>query len=114
MSEPDLYPLSFAPIFQYRLWGGRRLGDWMDVTLPGGADNTIGEAWILSDREDHASAVAEGPLKGTTLTELIKTAPRGLLGRFAGKVDRFPLLLKFLDVEQMLSVQVHPRDDQVE
>ncbi len=112
MSEPDLYPLGFAPIFQYRLWGGRRLGDWMDAKLPGDKDNTIGEAWILSDRQDHASPVIDGPLKDATLTELMKSAPRGLLGRYAGKTDRFPLLLKFLDVEQMLSVQVHPRDDQ--
>ena len=108
----DLYPLSFEPIFQYRLWGGRRLGGWMDKTLPGGEDNTIGEAWILSDRKDHASAVTEGPLKGRTLTDLMRQAPKALLGRFAGRFDRFPLLLKFLDVEQMLSVQVHPRDDQ--
>ncbi len=108
----DLYPLSFDPIFQYRLWGGRRLAGWMDKVLPGGEDNTIGEAWILSDRKDHASTVAEGPLKGSTLTDLMRDFRKALLGRFAGRFDRFPLLLKFLDVEQMLSVQVHPRDDQ--
>ena len=107
-----LYPLRFEPLFQYRLWGGRRLGPWMQATLPGGDDNPIGEAWILSDRKDHASPVAEGPLKGRTLTELMAEAKDALLGRFAGRFDRFPLLLKFLDVEQMLSVQVHPRDDQ--
>lgn len=107
-----LYPLRFEPLFQYRLWGGRRLGPWMKATLPGGDDNSIGEAWILSDRKDHASPVAEGPLKGRTLTELMAEAKDALLGRFAGRFDRFPLLLKFLDVEQMLSVQVHPRDDQ--
>ncbi len=112
MTMTDLYPLSFDPIFQYRLWGGRRLGGWMDKALPGGADNTIGEAWILSDRTDHASPVTEGALKGTTLTELMQRARQALLGRFAGRFERFPLLLKFLDVEQMLSVQVHPRDDQ--
>ncbi len=109
----DLYPLSFDPIFQYRLWGGRRLARWMDKVLPGGEDNTIGEAWILSDRKDHASAVADGPLKGATLSGLMRDAPKALLGRFAGRFDRFPLLLKFLDVEKMLSVQVHPRDDQI-
>lgn len=110
----DLYPLSFEPIFQYRLWGGRRLGPWMDKTLPGGDDNTIGEAWILSDRADHASPISEGPLKGVTLSELMRDRRSDLLGRFADRFDRFPLLLKFLDVEQMLSVQVHPRDDQAD
>jgi len=112
LSPSSLYPLSFEPIFQYRLWGGRRLGDWMDKALPGGDDNTIGEAWILSDRSDHASPVADGPLKGATLTDLMRRVPEALLGRFAGRFERFPLLLKFLDVEKMLSVQVHPRDDQ--
>ena len=113
MTAPALYPLRFEPLFQYRLWGGRRLGAWMGAALPGAEDNTIGEAWILSDRKDHASPVAEGPLKGKTLSELMADAGQALLGRFAGRFDRFPLLLKFLDVEQMLSVQVHPRDDQV-
>ena len=76
MTHLQLYPLSFEPIFQYRLWGGRRLGGWMNKPLP---DGPIGEAWILSDRDDHASEVAEGPLRGKTITELMaqaKAAPR--------------------------------------
>jgi mannose-6-phosphate isomerase len=107
--DQTLYPLRFEPIFQYRLWGGRRLGDWMHATLP---DGPIGEAWILSDRADHASKVAEGPLKGATITDLMGQSKADILGNLAGHFDRFPLLLKFLDVRQMLSVQVHPRDDQ--
>ena len=106
-----LPPLRFEPLFQYRLWGGRRLGDWMDATLPEGP---VCEAWILSDREGHANVVAEGPHKGTTITDLIRTFEKEIMGRLAGRFDRFPLLLKFLDVEKMLSVQVHPRDDQLE
>lgn len=101
-----LYPLRFNPIFQYRLWGGRLLEDWMDTPLP---DGPIGEAWILSDRADHASVVAEGPLKGRTLTELMRDSKAALLGD--APFERFPLLLKFLDVRQLLSVQVHPRDN---
>ncbi len=111
MTEPVLYPIRFEPIFQYRLWGGRRLGGWMHATLP---DGPVGEAWVLSDRADHASKVADGPLKGATLTELMASFKTGILGDLAGHFDRFPLLLKFLDVRQMLSVQVHPRDDQKE
>lgn len=108
----SLYPLRFDPIFQYRLWGGRRLGDWMNRPLPG--DDAIGEAWVLSDRDDQASQVAEGPLKGTTITALMVQSRDQILGELSHRFERFPLLLKFLDVEKMLSVQVHPRDDQKE
>ncbi|WP_255602184.1 type I phosphomannose isomerase catalytic subunit [Glacieibacterium megasporae] len=80
----------------------------MATKLP---DGPIGEAWVLSDRPDHASRISDGPLAGRTITELMATAKTQILGRFAERFDRFPLLLKFLDVAQMLSVQVHPRDD---
>ncbi|HUO23386.1 MAG TPA: type I phosphomannose isomerase catalytic subunit [Caulobacteraceae bacterium] len=110
MSAQALYPLRFEPLFQYRLWGGRKLGAWMDEPLP--PHDPIGEAWILSDRPDHASPIANGPLKGRTLTDLMREHKDALLGPRAQQIDRFPLLLKFLDVKQMLSVQVHPRDDQ--
>jgi mannose-6-phosphate isomerase len=108
MTDQPFYPLRFEPIFQYRLWGGRRLGAWLDKSLP---DGPIGEAWVLSDRDDHASLVADGPLKGSTLTELMARSKAEILGGLAARFDRFPLLLKFLDVRQMLSVQVHPSDD---
>jgi mannose-6-phosphate isomerase len=107
MSGLPIYPLRFDPIFQYRLWGGRRIADWSDKPLP---DGLIGEAWLLSDREDNPSRVAKGPLKGQTLAQLIGQSPDWLLGKLAPRFRRFPLLLKFLDVSQMLSVQVHPSD----
>jgi mannose-6-phosphate isomerase len=103
-----LYPLRFEPIYQYRLWGGRRLASWLAAPLPG--DGAIGEAWLLSDRDDHPSRVAEGPLKGRTIAELLAHAPERVLGNLTGRFRRFPLLLKFLDVQKMLSVQVHPPD----
>jgi mannose-6-phosphate isomerase len=106
----DLHPLRFEPIFQYRLWGGRDLGPWLGAQLPG--EGPIGEAWVLSDRDDHPSRVAEGALEGVTLTELMTDSRVLLLGDRLAKFNRFPLLLKFLDVREMLSVQVHPRDDQ--
>lgn len=56
ISQVLLYPLRFEPIYQYRLWGGRRLGDLLTAPLPSGPG---GEAWILSDRDDHPSRVAE-------------------------------------------------------
>ncbi len=112
MTTDDLYPLRFEPMFQYRLWGGRDLGDFMHTALPG--DDPIGEAWILSDRAEFASKIGNGPLAGRTLTDLMRARKGDILGRQAARFDRFPLLLKFLDVEKMLSVQVHPRDDQTD
>ena len=108
MSQQLLYPLRFEPIYQYRLWGGRRLADLLTAPLPG--DGPIGEAWVLSDRDDHPSHVADGPLKGRTIGQLLKQFPEQMLGKLAGRFPRFPLLLKFLDAREMLSVQVHPGD----
>jgi len=110
MINVPMYPLRFEPIYQYRLWGGRRLADWLKAPLPG--DGPIGEAWLLSDRDDHASKVADGPLKGSTIRELIEQSPSPLLGKLAGRFRRFPVLLKFLDAREKLSVQIHPEDDQ--
>jgi mannose-6-phosphate isomerase len=103
-----LYPLRFEPINQYRLWGGRRLSDLLSAPLTG--DGPIGEAWILSDRDDHQSQVANGPLKGQTIGELMEEFRGQLMGKLAPRFRRFPLLLKFLDAHELLSVQVHPSD----
>lgn len=110
MSSIPLYPLRFEPIYQYRLWGGRRLSKLLSAPLPD--DGPIGEAWLLSDRDDHQSRVADGPLKGQTLGQLLEKRPEQLLGKLAGRFRRFPLLLKFLDARDTLSVQVHPSDRQ--
>jgi mannose-6-phosphate isomerase len=108
MDHPRLYPLRFKPICQYRPWGGRRLAGLLSAPLPG--DGPIGEAWLLSDRDDHPSLVADGPLKGQTIGQILKESPGDLLGNLAGHYAHFPLLLKFLDVQEALSVQVHPSD----
>jgi mannose-6-phosphate isomerase len=100
-----LYPLRFEPIYQYRLWGGRHLADLLTTPLPSGP---VGEAWILSDRDDHQSRVTDGSLTGRTIGQLLQQFPKQILGKLAGRFRRFPLLLKFLDVHEMLSVQVHP------
>jgi mannose-6-phosphate isomerase len=107
-----LYPLAFEPIYQYRLWGGRRLANWLKAPLPG--EGPIGEAWLLSDRDGHPSRVANGPLKGRTITQLMEQSRAEILGTLASRFRRFPLLLKFLDVREMLSVQVHPPDDKID
>ncbi|QOW11854.1 mannose-6-phosphate isomerase [Kaistella flava (ex Peng et al. 2021)] len=108
----SIYPLKFDPIYQYRLWGGRKLADLLSTPLP--ENEPIGEAWILSDRKDHANEVSEGPLQGTTLTELMKDFKYEIMGKMGDWFDQFPLLLKFLDCKEVLSVQVHPSDNQKE
>jgi len=110
ISQIPLYPMQFEPIYQYRIWGGRRLADLLTAPLPD--NDPIGEAWILSDRDDHASRVANGRLKGQTISQLMEHWPVQLMGKLAGRFSRFPLLLKFLDAREMLSVQVHPSDQQ--
>ncbi|HZL51561.1 MAG TPA: type I phosphomannose isomerase catalytic subunit [Terracidiphilus sp.] len=104
-----LYPLRFEPIYQYRLWGGRRLASLLSAPLPG--DGPIGEAWVLSDRTDHQSVITNGQLKGQTLGQVIEQFREQLMGKLSSRFHCFPLLLKFLDAREMLSVQVHPSDD---
>jgi mannose-6-phosphate isomerase len=107
MSPTLLYPLFFEPLYQYRLWGGRRLAALLKAPLP---DGPIGEAWILSDRDEHMSLVSNGALQGQTIHQLMERFPQQMMGALQGRFARFPLLLKFLDAQQMLSVQVHPSD----
>jgi mannose-6-phosphate isomerase len=110
LNAVPLYPLRFEPLYQYRLWGGRRLADVLSLTLPG--VDPVGEVWILSDRDEHSSVVADGPLKGVTLGQLVSQCPDRLFGGPRAGLSQFPLLLKFLDVRAALSVQVHPSDRQ--
>jgi len=105
----QLYPLRFDPIYQYRIWGGRHLANFLTTPLP---DGLVGEAWMLSDRDSHTSLVSNGSLKGQTIGQLFQQSQELLMGKLAGKFNRFPLLLKFLDASEMLSVQVHPTDEQ--
>ena len=104
-----MYPLRLETIYQYRLWGGRRLANLLITPLPTGP---VGEAWVLSDRDGHASRVSSGAFKGQTITRLLEEFPEPLMGRLAQRFHRFPLLLKFLDAREMVSVQVHPSDSQ--
>jgi len=112
MEQIALYPLKFEPIYQYRIWGGRRLGNLLLKPLP--ANDPVGEAWILSDRDDHPSKITNGKLKGQTISDIFNHSYEQLMGKQSAKFERFPLLLKFLDCQQVLSVQVHPSDQQKE
>ena len=81
----------------------------LSAPLPG--DGPLGEAWVLSDdRTDYQSLVANGPLKGQTLGQMMERFRVQMMGKLSSRFTRFPLLLKFLDAHAMLSVQVHPSD----
>jgi mannose-6-phosphate isomerase len=98
--------LRFVPLYQERVWGGRRLAELYGRQLADG--RPIGESWELVDRPEAQSVVAGGPLAGVTLGELWRDR-RELFGtRAASGPDRFPLLIKLLDARDVLSVQVHP------
>ena len=108
----QIYPLKFDPIYQYRIWGGRKLEHFLSKPLP---DNEpVGEAWIISDRKDHSNQVSQGNLKGLTLTNLMLDFRYEIMGKLGYHFEQFPLLLKFLDCNEVLSVQVHPSDHQKE
>jgi mannose-6-phosphate isomerase len=101
----DAYPLLFSPLLKPRIWGGRRLAT-LGKSLP--AEGGIGESWEIADLEDDQSVVRNGPAAGATLSSLVADWGPDLLGPALPVSGRFPLLIKFLDAEQILSVQVHP------
>lgn len=100
------YPLTFHPILKDRVWGGRNLETLYGKPLP--PDQPIGESWEISDRPEGVSVVANGPLAGKDLRWLMENHRDELLGRSSSHAGRFPLLIKILDAQTDLSVQVHP------
>jgi len=104
-----LYPLTFEPIFKSMLWGGRRLPEFLGQEPPHA--DPIGEAWVLSDVDGSLSPVTVGAHAGKTLRDLALLYPQELFGNRIPNDGKFPLLLKFIDARQELSVQVHPDDE---
>nr|WP_294788131.1 type I phosphomannose isomerase catalytic subunit [uncultured Flavobacterium sp.] len=105
----NLYPLQFEPILKERIWGGEKLKTILNKPI---VSKITGESWELSTVEGDVSVVANGDLKGKSLMDLIDETPDAVLGtkvyeRF-GK--QFPLLFKYLDAREDLSIQVHPND----
>jgi len=101
-----LYPLTFQPIFKDRVWGGRRLEQLYGKALPPGTP--IGESWEITDRPEGVSVVTNGPLAGRDLRWLMENHAGALLGDSQPCAGRFPLLVKILDAQEKLSLQVHP------
>jgi len=99
------YPLKFEEIFKEKVWGGRRLEVLLGKALP--PDIKIGESWEIADHGEDTTSVRNGSWAGTPLSRLLTEAGDALTGRSA---EVFPLLLKFIDADDVLSVQVHPDD----
>ena len=105
----SLHPLRFEPIFKRLVWGGRKLATVLGKPIGEGSE--YAESWEISDHRGDVSRVLDGPLAGSTLRELIASHGEGLFGPAVGAREQFPLLVKFIDARQDLSVQVHPDDD---
>lgn len=101
-----LYPLTFQPLLKERVWGGRKLETLFHKPLPPG--KLIGESWEISDRPGDISVIANGPLAGRDLRWLMEHHGEELLGEATALAGRFPLLVKILDAQEKLSLQVHP------
>ncbi len=128
----EMYPLKSAPVFKERIWGGRRLEEVFGKPLPPG--RKIGESWEIADLREGQSRIANGPLTGQTLGEVVRahagemagirqdvedrgqrtedreqdTDPSSVVRHPPSGLHPFPLLVKFLDAQEVLSVQVHP------
>ncbi len=103
----DVYPLKFSPIYKEKIWGGRNLQRLYNRALPNSMP--IGESWELTDLVEGVSINCDGEYSGRTLTDLTQNLGERLLGKTKPMDDgRFPLLLKILDANDILSLQVHP------
>lgn len=100
-------PLLMHPHFSPRPWGGTRLGRVLGKDVP--ACERIGESWELSDHPNGRSRIAGGPFSGVAFGDVLRQFPFPMIGA-AHAPDRYPLLVKFIDAEDDLSIQVHPDD----
>ena len=103
-----LYPLKFQPILKQKVWGGNKLQELFQKN----AEGNVGESWEISGVEENISEIANGPLRGNTLNWALKNYKEKLVGESVYKNfgNQFPLLFKFIDAREDLSVQVHPDD----
>jgi mannose-6-phosphate isomerase len=105
-NENELYPLRFSPLLKEKVWGGAKIAKRFQQEVPAG--QAIGEAWVVWDQ----LAVENGALRGKRLADLVRDDPDSILGQrlVARHQHIFPLLVKILDAQETLSVQVHPGD----
>jgi mannose-6-phosphate isomerase len=103
-------PLRFEPIFKEKIWGGAALREKLNKNAPAG--RPIGESWEVSGWGDSQTVVSSGEYMGLTLGELFALSPNDLVGDAARGKNSFPLLFKFIDAQENLSIQVHPNSEQ--
>ncbi|NLV35790.1 MAG: class I mannose-6-phosphate isomerase [Clostridiaceae bacterium] len=105
-----LYPLKFKPLYRDYVWGGRNLAR-LGKTLP--PEGVVAESWEVSCHKSGWSIISNGEFEGMSLKDLIRIHQRAIVGDALPQkdVDKFPLLVKFIDAQDNLSVQVHPDDD---
>lgn len=99
--------LKLKPYLQHYLWGGRKLVENYNIQ----SDEKVAEAWVVSCHPDGPSVIESGPNKGMTLSEYIASKGKSILGTHGSSYEAFPILVKLLDANQDLSIQVHPDDE---
>ena len=106
-----LYPLKFKKVLIPKVWGGRNLQEKLGIELPD--DRNFGESWEVSSHKNGMSEVENGYLSGRQLQSLLEEFKQELVGEeiYTKYGNRFPLLIKYLDVNDRLSIQVHPSDE---
>lgn len=111
MTGKEIYPLKFNEIFKEKIWGGRKLESFLRKSLP--KDKLIGESWEIADHGKDISIVKNGMLKGENLGKLIRNFKKEIIGKDVklSRGGRFPLLFKYIDASQKISIQVHPDDE---
>ena len=111
MTDPRVYPLTFEPVFRDYIWGGRNLETLLGRDIPPGI---VAESWEISGHPSSPTTVDAGVLAGLTLPQVLDLWGEALVGtrsRWATDRGKFPLLVKLLDANRPLSVQVHPPDE---
>ncbi|HCR37605.1 MAG TPA: mannose-6-phosphate isomerase [Opitutae bacterium] len=98
--------ITFEPIYQERVWGGRTIETYLERTLP--KNTVIGESWDIVDRTDNQSVILNGRWKGMSLRQAIESDPKAIMGPQWPQKRAFPILVKWLDCQDRLSLQVHP------
>lgn len=105
----NVYPLIFQPIYKPKIWGGQRI--FTHFGRPESMQEPVGESWELADLEEDQSTVVDGPAQGRNISDLVSEWGTSLMGHVSLVDGRFPLLIKFLDAAEALSVQVHPTEE---
>jgi len=108
MANIKYYPIKFKPIYKEMIWGGTRLATMFGRALP---SNKVGESWDISCRPGEMGIIENGPHAGLAFEDYIAQGKTGILGAQLSNCERFPLLVKIIDANDALSIQVHPGDD---